>query len=149
MTKQELLEENARLRALLDISDRVSEPVCNHSAVVAQQFIVKLAGLKQEQFHAVILDNKHRIIKDQLITMGTLNQSLVHPREVFAPAVESRAAAIILLHNHPSGDPSPSKQDIDITKRLQQAGDILGITVIDHIVIGGTSYFSFADEEIL
>jgi len=108
----------------------------------------KLIAEKQEHFCVVFLDNKHKIIEDRTITIGTLNQSLVHPREVFAPAIELRAGSIVLVHNHPSGDTKPSKQDIDITKRLQEAGKIIGIQVLDHIIVGN-GYFSFVDEQII
>ena len=114
-----------------------------------EHFKYELADHTQESFYTVVLDNKHRIITYRLITLGTLNQSLVHPREVFAPAVQLRAAAIILIHNHPSGDPAPSQQDLNITNRLKDAGEIIGIKVLDHLIIGTTGYFSFVDEDLL
>ncbi len=116
---------------------------------VYEYFKWEMKGKMQEEFWTIILDNKHKIVEKRLITRGTLNQSLVHPREVFAPAVELRAAAVILVHNHPSGDPRPSAQDIEITKRLIEAGKIVGINVLDHIVIGSDKYFSFIDEELM
>jgi DNA repair protein RadC len=119
------------------------------SDAVYEYFKWEMKGKMQEEFWTVILDNKHKIVEKRLITRGTLNQSLVHPREVFAPAVELRAAAVILVHNHPSGDPSPSGQDIEITKRLVEAGNIIGINVLDHIVTGAEGYFSFIDEELI
>ena len=115
---------------------------------VFEHFKIRLGTAKQEEFHVLILDNKHRVIEEKLITMGTLNQSLVHPREIFAPAIELRAAAIILIHCHPSGDPSPSKQDIEITNRLSEVGELIGIKVLDHVIIGD-DYFSFADHEMM
>ena len=121
----------------------------SNSMQIFEHFHLSLAELKQELFIAVLLDNKHRLIKEHLITVGTLNQSLVHPREVFAKAVEMRAAAIILIHNHPSGDPAPSKQDKDISKRLAETGEIIGIKVLDHLIIGAGGYFSFVDEMLL
>ena len=108
----------------------------------------RLKHAKQEEFHVLILDNKHRVILEQVITVGTLNQSLIHPREIFAPAISLRAAAIILVHNHPSLDPKPSDQDIEITKRLCEVGKIVGIKIIDHVVIG-KNYFSFADDGMM
>lgn len=89
-----------------------------------------------EEFLAVTLDTQHRPIRIVRITRGTLNASLVHPREVFRPAIADCAAAILVAHNHPSGDPTPSEDDIAITKRLKAAGDIVGIRVLDHIVVG-------------
>jgi len=106
-----------------------------------------LSRKKQESFFILILDNKHRTIKLQKISQGILNKSLVHPREVFAPAIQLRAAAIILIHNHPSGDPTPSTADINITRRLVQVGEIVGISVLDHVIIGKNSYYSFVDED--
>jgi len=119
------------------------------SLEIYEHFKDEMKLKKQEEFWCIILDNKHRVIDKVLITLGTLNQSLVHPREVFAPAIEQRAAAVILMHNHPSGDPKPSNQDMSITKRLCQAGDLLGIRVLDSIVIGNNRYYSFVDEETM
>ncbi|MBT3226813.1 MAG: JAB domain-containing protein [Deltaproteobacteria bacterium] len=119
------------------------------SDIIFKELRFELAKQKQEAFYTLILDNKHRKILLKLITRGTLNQSLVHPREVFAPAIQLRAAAVILIHNHPSGDPHPSSQDIDITKRLIEVGNIVGINVLDHVIIGQETYFSFADEELM
>jgi DNA repair protein RadC len=110
---------------------------------------LKFVGKMQEEFHCIYLDNKHRIIECQMITKGTLNQSLVHPRECFAPAIEKRAAAVVFIHNHPSGNPAPSQQDRDITKRLQEVGELVGIRVLDHLVVGGDTYFSFVDDNLL
>jgi len=115
---------------------------------VYHHFKIRLGTAKQEEFHILILDNKHRVIEEKMITLGTLNQSLVHPREIFAPAIELRAASIILIHSHPSGDPKPSKQDIEITKRLFEVGEIMGIKVMDHVIIG-ENYFSFVDDGIM
>jgi DNA repair protein RadC len=115
---------------------------------VYEHFMIRLGTARQEEFHALILDNKHRVIHEKMITLGTLNQSLIHPREVFAPAIELRAASVILIHSHPSGDPKPSKQDIEITKRLSEVGEIMGIKVLDHVIIGD-GYFSFVDDGIM
>lgn len=108
----------------------------------------KLSDLKQEEFWVIYLDNKHRILDSRMISRGTLNQTLVHPREVYAPAVELRAASIIVSHNHPSGDPDPSPQDKEVTQRLFDTGKLLGIQLLDHIVIGSQDYFSFIDKGI-
>jgi len=104
---------------------------------------------RQELFYTLILDNKHRVIRLEQITKGTLNQSLVHPREVFSPAIQVRAAAVVLVHNHRSGDPKPSQQDRQITKRLQEVGDLVGIKVLDHLIIGNDGYFSFVDGNLM
>jgi DNA repair protein RadC len=116
---------------------------------VFDHFKIRLGTARQEEFHILILDNKHRIISEKMITTGTLNQTLIHPREIFAPAIEKRAQALILLHNHPSGDPQPSRPDIDLTKRLREVGEVVGISVLDHIIIGADCYFSFADENMM
>ena len=120
----------------------------NSARQVYDHFKIRLGTARQEEFHILILDNKHRVIEEKMITLGTLNQSLVHPREIFAPAIELRAASVILIHCHPSGDPKPSKQDIEITKRLSEVGEIMGIKVMDHVIIGD-DYFSFVDDGIM
>lgn len=104
---------------------------------------------KQEQFIIVLLDNKHRYLAEEDVTKGILNKSLVHPREVFASAIEHRAAALICVHNHPSGDPEPSQEDFRITERLVEVGKLVGIPVLDHVIVGGENYTSFADKGLL
>lgn len=100
----------------------------------------------QEYFIVLTIDGAGGLIKSRVVTMGLLNHSLVHPREVFAPAIEDRAAGIIVVHNHPSGSPDPSGQDMDITRQLQEAGTILGIKVMDHIIIlGGGGFVSLRE----
>ena len=99
----------------------------------------------REYFFSLQLNSKNQLIREVLVSVGSLNVSVVHPREVFAFAVRDSSSALILLHNHPSGDPAPSREDRDCTKRLVQAGKILGIRVLDHIVIGHDGYYSFAD----
>jgi DNA repair protein RadC len=106
-------------------------------------------GLDREHFEILHLDTKNKITSKEIISIGSLNQSIVHPREVFKSAILNNSASIILLHNHPSGDPKPSRQDIDVTKRLEDAGNILGITVIDHVIFGESGYISFKEECIL
>lgn len=100
---------------------------------------------RQEEFHVVTLDTKLQPIQNHRITVGTLDASLVHPREVFKPAIRDSASAILLVHNHPSGDPTPSRQDREITERLKAAGDLLGIKVIDHIIVARSSTVSLAE----
>ncbi len=104
---------------------------------------------RKEYFFVLLLDGKNRIIRKVPISEGSLNQSIVHPREVFNPAVRDSAAAVILIHNHPTGDPAPSREDTEITRRLKEAGDLLGIRVLDHIIIGDERYTSFADLGLL
>lgn len=109
----------------------------------------RMSGLRKEEFHVILLDGKNRPIKDVRISEGSLTASLVHPREVFVPVIEESAAAIVLVHNHPSGDPTPSAEDVAITRRLRQVGELMGVEILDHIVIGDGCFASFADEGLL
>ena len=95
-----------------------------------------LTGKKKEHFVAVLLDTRHRLIRLKPIAVGSLSASLVHPRELFKEAIAACAAAVIVAHNHPSGDPTPSEADVALTKRLGQAGKLLGIEVLDHLILG-------------
>ncbi|MFO0794605.1 MAG: DNA repair protein RadC [Candidatus Brocadiaceae bacterium] len=121
---------------------KCSRDIFNH-------FHERLRGKKQENFLAVLLDNKNRIIKDLSISTGSLTSSIVHPREVFNPAIKESAASIIFVHNHPSGDPEPSKEDIQITHRLVEVGNIVGIKVLDHLIIGNDHFVSLKDKGII
>ncbi len=103
----------------------------------------------KEMFITLHLDGKNRIICMDLVSIGSLNQSIVHPREVFKTACLSNAAALILIHQHPTGDPSPSSEDIAITRRLKEAGEIMGIKILDHIIIGQDEYLSFVERGLL
>ena len=98
-----------------------------------------------EQFGVVLLDTKHRLLRTTLVSVGTLDSSPAHPREVFREATTASAAAVVLFHNHPSGDPRPSEEDCDLTGRLVEAGRIIGIRVLDHIILADTKYFSFKE----
>lgn len=112
-------------------------------------FAPRLEDLPVEEFHVAVLDAQHRLERDITITRGILNSSLVHPREVFREAIAERAAAIILIHNHPSGDPTPSADDRAITTQLVAAGRLLDIPVADHLIIGRGRYLSFAEAGLL
>lgn len=103
----------------------------------------------KEVFLALHLDGKNRIICMDLVSIGSLNQSIVHPREVFKTALLSNAAACLLIHQHPTGDPTPSSEDIAITRRLKEAGEIMGIKVLDHIIVGDGEYLSFVERGLL
>lgn len=98
-----------------------------------------------EHFIGVFLNSKNRLIHKQVISIGTLNSAIVHPREVFNAAIRHCSASLICVHNHPSGDPTPSQEDIQITKRLVEAGNIIGIDVLDHVIIGGNRYYSLKE----
>lgn len=108
-------------------------------------FSEEVATWDRERFLAVLLDARHRIIGLEEVAVGTLTAALVHPRELFKAAILANAHALVLIHNHPSGDPDPSSEDIALTKRLVDAGEIIGIKVIDHIVIGDRCYSSFSE----
>jgi len=105
--------------------------------------------LKKEHFVIFYLDSRNQEIKREIISVGSLNASLVHPREVFEPAVKNLAAQVILAHNHPSGNPEPSRDDLEINRRLVEAGKILGIEVIDHIIVTATGYLSFKEKNLI
>jgi DNA repair protein RadC len=110
-----------------------------------------LEGTDRENFIVLLLDRKNQLIGINTVSIGSLTASVVHPREVFKPAILSNASAIICAHNHPSGDPQPSQEDRVLTQRLVEAGKLLGISVLDHIIVGDESkrYFSFADQNLL
>lgn len=103
----------------------------------------------KEYFFAMHLDGKNRILCMDCVSVGSLNQSIVHPREVFKTALLSSAAGIILVHNHPTGDPSPSSEDVTITRRLKEAGDIIGIRILDHIIVGSDGMVSFVERGLV
>lgn len=103
-------------------------------------------GSGRESFFALLLDNRHRILGLRTISTGSLESTPVHPREVFSPAIREGAAAIVVAHNHPSGEPSPSADDRLVTERLRAAGELVGIEVLDHVVVGDDRYYSFAEE---
>ncbi len=128
-----------RLQAPLNLGERLEDPAQVHA-----YFGPFLRHLRQEVFYALLLDSRQRLIRQVEVSRGSLSQSLVHPREVFGPALRESAASLIVLHNHPSGDPRPSKEDVQVTRRLESAGELLGIRVLDHIVVAADQFFSFA-----
>ena len=109
----------------------------------------ELAPQTKEYFICLHLDTKNRIICRDVVSIGSLNATVVHPREVYKAALLSSAAAVVFVHNHPSGDVTPSPEDINMTDRLRQAGEVLGIRVLDHVIIGHGDFKSFADQGIL
>lgn len=123
------------------------EPIAIFQAKdIAEIYQPKLQQLAQEHFIAVYLDTKHKIIADQTITVGILNASLIHPREVFYGAIKHLAHSVIVLHNHPSGDAAPSEEDIKVTKALEKTGEIMGLKLVDHIIIGRDSWWSWREQ---
>ena len=113
---------------------------------VAKLIMPEMAHLKKEQLRGVYIDSRNKIIKQETIFTGSLNASIIHPREIFAIALAESAAGLILAHNHPSGDPMPSDEDIEATKQIIEAGKILGIEVLDHIIIGNKRYVSLREK---
>ncbi len=145
------LNRAAALAAAFEIGRRVAETRLSPgarlggSADVFRHYHLRLRDLKRERFLVLLLDGKHRLAGEVLISEGTLTASPVHPREAFVTAVRESAAALIFVHNHPSGDPAPSSEDVDLTRRLVSVGELLGIKVLDHVIIGDGRYYSFAD----
>jgi len=135
-------------RRLAKFKTDKKKPVKN-ARDMAKIFIPEMSSLKKEHFKGVFLDSKNRIIKEETIFVGSLTESVVHPREIFQIALNENAAALILIHNHPSGDPTPSEEDIKITKELVKAGNILGIPVLDHIIIGNNNYVSLKEKDLI
>lgn len=138
--------ELGRRVSRIDIDDRfkVTSP-----QDIANYLMEDMRYLKKEHFKIITLDTKNKILDICTISIGSLNSSIVHPREVFHEAVKKSAASIILIHNHPSGETQPSREDISITKRLIEAGELMGIKVLDHIIIGDGVYLSFKEGNII
>jgi DNA repair protein RadC len=138
----------ARLLAALELGRRAaSEVECRTDPIrgpadVFRRMGPRLRDLSQEEFHALLLNTRHRVVREVLVTRGILDASLIHPREVFRPAVAEGAAALILVHNHPSGDPTPSAEDRAVTRQLTEAGRALGIPVLDHVIVGSEGWRS-------
>jgi DNA repair protein RadC len=143
--------KRASLRASLELARRLAagrlEPgtAIRGPADVFRYFHPGLRHARQERFLVVLLDGRHRVLRQELVSQGTLTASLVHPREVFRPALRESAAALVLVHNHPSGDPTPSPEDREITGRLIRAGELLGVPVVDHVVVAERGYASLRD----
>ena len=114
---------------------------------VFNYFYEKLKNEKQENFYILILNNQNNIIKEQLISKGVLDAAILHPREVFKPAIKNSASKIILVHNHPSGNPEPSPEDLDVTKQLIDAGKLIDIKILDHVIIGEGKWWSWVEDE--
>ena len=125
------------------------KPIIKNAKDIAKLFLPEMSVLEKEHFKGIYLDSRKRIIKQENIFVGSLNESVVHPREIFKIALDENAAAVIILHNHPSGDPTPSSYDIEMTKELIKAGDLLGIQILDHIIIGGKKYVSLREKALI
>ena len=139
------IAKTSEIIALFELGKRYLMPADNPVISTTDDAVEQLKDIrdkKQEYFVVLTLDGANRLISNTIVFQGTLNQSLVHPREIFAKAIEDRAASIIVAHNHPSGNPDPSTEDIEITTKLKSAGKLLGIKVLEHIVVSKYSYRS-------
>lgn len=140
------------LRAAIEFGYRIQQSTqlklgkVSSSYQIAQNLIYELQDFQQEHLVCLYLNTKNEVIKQETIFKGTLNQSVAHPREVFRSAVKCSAARLILAHNHPSGNPTPSESDIHFTQRMQECGKMMGIEVLDHIIIGEQAYISMREE---
>ena len=149
LTKAQLLN----LQAVIEFARRVlnrgmgTEPSITSPADVLNE-LRHIKDARKEYFVAVYLNARNQVLKTEVISVGSLNASLVHPREVYAPAVGISAASVILGHNHPSGDVTPSREDIDLTRRMVQAGEIMGIEVVDHLIVGSERFISMKEANV-
>ncbi len=145
----------SQLKAAFELGKRLmseaveTSPVFSTAQAVYSYYAPKIKNLKKEVFSCLLLDSKNRLQREVRISEGTLNRSLIHPREAFREAIREAAQSVIFIHNHPSGDPSPSKDDIEVTERLRKVGEIIGIEVLDHIIIGDGRFVSLRDLFVL
>ncbi len=145
----------AQIKAVAELARRFAQGdngtrvTASNPEEVARLLMPEMRYLEKEHFKAVLLNTKNHVIGVETISVGSLNSSIVHPREIFKEAIRRVAAAVILAHNHPSGDPTPSAEDIAVTRRLRRAGEILGIDVLDHIIIGDNEYVSLREQGVL
>jgi DNA repair protein RadC len=149
-------DKAATLLAAFELSRRIqsqskwfSDKKISSPGEIADIFIPILLDELKERFIVVCLNSANKIIKYEVISVGNLNSSIVHPREVFKVAIENNSASIILIHNHPSGNPDPSNEDISITKKIVETGTIMSIPVFDHIIIAGNNFTSFVEKRLL
>lgn len=143
----------ARMTALKEYAKRTGNmdprPVISNARAAAGAIPASVREAKKEHFMLLCLNARRQLIHLETVSIGTLSASLVHPREVYSPAILHNAAAVVCLHNHPSGDPSPSAEDREATRRLQRAGELLGIPLADHIIVSASSFFSFREAGLL
>lgn len=144
------LAKAAQIKAALELGRRLaaytaSKPVVRCPSDVAALLMEEMRYLEKEEFRVVMLNTRNHVMGIDTASVGDLNSSIVHPREIFKEPIKRAAAAIILVHNHPSGDPNPSEEDVRVTRRLREAGRLLGIDVLDHLIVGDNSYFSFKE----
>jgi DNA repair protein RadC len=145
----------ARLVSAFELASRLARegrpalPRIPEPEDVVRLFAPRLRDLAVEEFHLLALDSQSRVVREVLVTRGLLNSSLVHPREVFRPAIAEAAAGIIVVHNHPSGDPTPSAEDRAVTRQLVAAGQLLDLPLYDHVIIAGDRFTSLASSGLL
>lgn len=144
----------ARIVAILELGRRFFEEPTSRNPFIrgpedAYRYLSDMVALKKEHLRGLYLNVQSRLIHDEVISIGTLSRSVVHPREVFAPALEHAAHALILAHNHPSGDMTPSDQDIAVTRQIAQAGRVMGIELVDHLIIGSGGFVSLKKNRVL
>lgn len=141
----------AQIKAIIELAQRMMLPNSEEQVSIRRPLDVSnlimpmLRYEDREHFLALLVNTKNQIIRIETISIGTLNSSLVHPRELFKPAIKYSAAAVIICHNHPSGSPEPSKEDLELTCRLQAAGELIGIGILDHVIIGDGSFISMKE----
>lgn len=139
-----------QIKALLELNSRI-DFVPKHLMKIKKPIDVynymskALFNLKQEHFFVLCLDTKNQIVSDKLLAIGTLNAALIHPREIFKEAIKNSANSFILVHNHPSGDPEPSEEDLKISEEIMKASELIGIRMLDHIIIGNQKYWSYKE----
>lgn len=148
------LAKAAQIKAAIELGRRLrifrpERPLIHTPADAAHLLMDEMRYLDREHFRTISLNTKNRVLAIDNVAVGSLNSSFVHPREVFKGPVRRSAAAVILVHNHPSGDPSPSLEDIQVTRRLVEAGKILGIEVLDHLILGDGSFVSMKEKGLL
>ena len=135
--------------AKLMLAPRAEQAVIRSPRDVFELMRFEIGMENKEFFYILLLDTKNKVISKELISIGSLNATIVHPREVFNSAIRQSAASILCIHNHPSGDPTPSQEDIQLTKRLAEAGEIVGIELLDHLVISGSDYVSLKEKGLI
>ena len=145
----------ARLAAALELGRRLQrerkerQPVLSSPRAVWRHLALELRDRERERFLALCLNTRNELVREFVVSVGSLNASIVHPREVFKPALTCSAAGLVIAHNHPSGDPAPSREDHEVTRAISEAGRILDVPLHDHVIIGADSYFSFKDSGLL
>jgi len=142
-----------QLKAAVELGRRITAEAAARESVrsprdVSALVMEEMRHLDREQFRIVLLDTKNHVLGVRTVSVGSLSSSIVHPREIFKEAITRSSAAIILVHNHPSGDPTPSREDVEVTRRLVEAGRLLGIEVLDHVVVGDNRFVSFKEKGI-